>query len=567
MNGAPKRLWRIAAQDRAAAMELARTVGVHPVVAQLLLARGVTSEDAAREFLNPALRQLGDPFALTDMRAAVDRIAAARQRNEHVRVFGDYDVDGIAACAILHAGLRRFGVDRVSCGLPQRLVEGYGISVEHVDAAHADDVSLIITVDNGVRAYDAAARARELGIDLIITDHHAVDGLLPEAVAVINPKRDAADLPTAHLCGAGIAFKLSEALNGSRNDLDLAALGTVADIVPLLGENRVIVALGLKHMARYARTSLAQLADVAGLNVRELRARHLGFHLAPRLNAAGRLSDGRAALRLLLEEDAAQARELAVELHAANDERRDLEKRIYDEAVAELEHVFTPEQRTIVLARRGWHSGVIGIVATRVQTHFFRPVTLIAIDDDGMGKGSARSIPGFDLVGAFAACVGTFEQYGGHQAAAGLTIREENIPAFREAFEAEALRRLGPDEILPALDIDGPVSLSEIDGAFMSALARLEPFGNKNPAPLFCALEVDLIPHSPRALNGGHVKFAVRQGGRVFDVVGFGFGEWIRPDAIPRRLDIAFVPETNTYRGETSIQLVLRDLRPAGKTH
>jgi len=563
VNGAPKRQWRIGEQDRAVTMALAREVGVAPVVAKLLMARGVHDGDAAREFLNPTQKQLSDPFLLTDMLAAADRIAEARERGEHVRVFGDYDVDGIAATAILFTGLRRFGIPQVSYGMPQRLVEGYGINAEHVDAASRDGVSLIITVDNGVRAYAAAARARDLGIDLIITDHHSIDGPLPEAVAVVNPKRETPEHPAWRLCGAGIAFKLSEALNGTRNDLDLAALGTVADIVPLLGENRVIVTLGLKHMARYARTGLAQLASVAGLKVRELRSRELGFQIAPRLNAAGRLSDGLTALRLLLEEDTTAAHVMALELHRANDDRRAIEKAIYDDAVAELDGVFRPEQRTIVLARRGWHPGVIGIVATRVQTCFYRPVLLVAIDENGMGKGSGRSIPGFDLVGALGACEGTFEQYGGHQAAAGLTIREENIPAFREAFEAEALRRLGPDEILPVLEIDGPVSLSELDGGFMNTLAHLEPFGNSNPAPLFCALDVELVPRSPRLLNGGHLRLSVRQGGRVFEAVGFGFAEWMPPEAVPRRLDIAFVPELNTYRNETYVQLVLRDLRPA----
>lgn len=544
-------------------MALGRDAGVPPIVAHLLMMRGVVSAKAARDFLNPSLSQLSDPFRLTGMHDAVERIAKARDRSEHVRVFGDYDVDGIAATALLFFGLRRFGIGQVSYGMPQRLVEGYGISEEHVNAAQRDGVSLLITVDNGVRAYDAARRARELGIDLIITDHHALDGPLPDALAVINPKRDALDHPAANLCGAGVAFKLSEALNNTRNDLDIAALATVADIVPLLGENRVIVALGLRHMAKYARTGLERLATVASLNVRELRSRHLGFHLAPRLNAAGRIGDGMAALQLLLAEAAPEAQRLAIQLNRANEERRSIENAIFEEALAELDASFRPEQRAIVLARHGWHSGVIGIVATRIQSRYYRPVVMIAIDGEGMGKGSARGIPGFDTVGAFAACEGHIIQYGGHRAAAGLTLREENLPVFREAFEGEALRQLGAGDISCTLAIDGLVSFGEIDGAFMNTLAHLEPFGHMNPSPIFCSPGVEVVPYSPRVLNGGHLRFSARQGGRVFETIGFGFADTHAPDRLPARLDIAFTPELNIWRGETSIQLILKDLREA----
>lgn len=563
MSGERHRSWHIAEQDRVRATALGRDAGVPPIVAHLLMMRGVDSPDAAREFLNPSLSQLSDPFRLTGVREAVARIATARERGEHVRVFGDYDVDGIAATALLFFGLRRFGIARVSYGMPQRLIEGYGISAEHVDAAQRDGVSLLITVDNGVRAYDAAQRAREHGIDLIITDHHAVDGPLPDALAVVNPKRESPEHPAANLCGAGVAFKLSEALNGTRNDLDLAALATVADIVPLLGENRALVALGLRHMAKYARVGLERLATVAGLNVRELRARHLGFHLAPRLNASGRIGDGMAALQLLLSDSPAEAQGLALELNRANEERRAIENAIFEDALAELDASFRPEQRGIVLARHGWHSGVIGIVATRIQSRYYRPVVLIAIDEDGIGKGSARGIPGFDTVGAFGACERHCIQYGGHRAAAGLTLREEELPAFREAFEAEALRQLGPDEIACTLDIDGLVSFSEIDGGFMNTLAHLEPFGHMNASPVFCALGVDVVPHSPRLLNGGHLRFSARQAGRVFEAVGFTLADTFPPDRLPSRVDIAFTPELNVWRGETSIQLILKDLREA----
>ena len=563
MNAALNPEWRIAEQDRARAAALGRAVGVPPVVAHLLMTRGVDSPDAASGFLNPSVRQLSEPFLLTDMQAAVDRIRLARAREEHIRVFGDYDVDGIAATALLYLGLRRFGVARVSHGMPQRLTEGYGINVEHVEAARRDGVSLLITVDNGVRAYAAAQRARELGIDLIVTDHHAVDGPLPDALAVINPKREPPSHPAANLCGAGVAFKLSEAINGTKNDLDFAALGTVADIVPLRGENRVIVALGLRHMAKYARTGLEHLAAVSGHNVRDLRSRHLGFHLAPRMNAAGRIGDGAAALRLLLTESGEEARRIAQELNHANEERRTLENAIFEDAIAELAATFSPTQRSVVLMRHGWHAGVIGIVATRLQARYYRPVVLIAMDEGGVGKGSARGISGFDTVAAFAACQQHCIQYGGHRAAAGCALREDQFHAFREAFEVEAGRQLGTGDISPALEIDGIVAFSEIDGALMNALARLEPFGHMNPTPVFCTCGAEVVPGSPRLLNGGHLRFSVRQADTVFEVVGFGWAGICPPEEVPPRIDLAFAPELNTWRGETSIQLMLKGIREA----
>lgn len=559
----PRYSWQIAAQDRPRSLALARGAHVPPIVGHLLRLRGIDTPEAAARFMEPSLSHISDPFLLSDMRTAVERIAAARDRGELVQVFGDYDVDGISAMAILLNGLRRYGLTRTCHGMPQRLTEGYGLNTERVEDAARAGVSLIITVDNGVSAHEAAIRARELNVDLIITDHHAMDADLPEAVAVVNPKRENDSHPGYQLCGAGVALKLCAALNGTLNDLDIAALGTVADMAPLLGENRVIVALGICHMRKYKRIGLAKLASAANLDLEDVSSEKIGFQLGPRINAAGRLDDGITALNLLLCECPLEAERMAQSLDAANEERRVIEKATFDEAAQELDAFLMPEHRGIVLARRGWHPGVIGIVASRVENCYHRPVVLIAVDEDGVGRGSARSGPGFDMMAALNACQKHLVKFGGHRSAAGLTILEDRVPAFREAFAEEARRQLGTDEVAPTLPVDALASFEEIDAALLSALKRLEPFGYGNPAPTFGSLGVEVLPRSARVLKDRHLKLELRQGGAVFEALGFNMAERLYAQDLPRRIDAAYSAQYNTWRGEKVIQLILKDLRPA----
>ncbi|MBI2434144.1 MAG: single-stranded-DNA-specific exonuclease RecJ, partial [Candidatus Hydrogenedentes bacterium] len=453
---------------------------------------------------------------------------------------------------------------QLSHGMPHRLTEGYGISPEHVEAAKAQGVGLIITVDNGIAAHDAADRARALGVDLIVTDHHSLDEGLPHALAVINPKREAPSYTGHHLCGAGVAFKLATALTGVPNDLDIAALGTVADVVPLQGENRVIVALGLRHMARHQRMGLRQLAAAAGLTLEAISAEKIGFQIGPRINAAGRLDDALMALKLFLSDCPEETGRIAKLLNEANQARRMIEQQIFDEAVEELEALFAPEQRSIVLARRGWHPGVIGIVAARVQGRYRRPTAVISIDGEGIGRGSARAGNGFDLVTSLAACQQYLEKFGGHRAAAGLTVREKNLEAFCLAFEEAALAQMGGGELLEELPIDCLAAFSEIDGQLVQTLDQLEPIGHMNPAPLFCSCGVEMVRESVRVLKDQHLKFTARQGDRVFSAIGFGMAEQFYTAAMPAAVDIAYCPRFNTWQGETTIQLILRDIRPAG---
>ncbi len=555
------RPWQVAEVDRQAVARLAKAAQVPPLLAHLLLLRGQGAAETVADYLRPRLHHLSDPFALTDMDTAVARITQARDNREPIQVFGDYDVDGVAATAILVNGLRRFGCAQVSHAMPDRMADGYGLNPDHVAAAQRAGVRLLITVDNGIRAFEAAEAALDAVIDLIVTDHHALADSLPPACAVLNPQREAEDHPARLLCGAGVAFKLACALNGSPNDLDLAALGTVADIVPLQGENRVIVALGLRHMARHARTGLAALARVAKVDIRQIGSEHIGFQLGPRINAAGRLAHAGAALDLLMTDEAGTADALAQELCAVNDERRRLEERIFRAAMA------APEAEagtcSLVLAGEDWHAGVVGIVASRVQARLHRPVVLLCAEDDGTLKGSARAGEGFDLVAALDACAPLLLRHGGHRAAAGLTLAADALPAFQAAFEAACAAQCDGTIAPPPLRIDVPAALSQIDHALMQALDRLEPFGHGNPQPVFCTYNVEVVDDSARALKERHLKFLVRQEGVLFEAIGFGMAEAHPPDALPPWLDLAYVPRWNVYRGEARIQLVLRDLRPA----
>lgn len=556
--------WTIRDADRAATRALAAEVSVHPIIARILAGRGILTADDARRYLEPSLDELSDPFLLSDMDVAVARIARARDRNERVLVFGDYDVDGISATALLVRALRRFGIPSCRYDMPNRLVDGYGLSADRVDAAKEAGVSLIVTVDNGIAAHEACRRAGELGIDVIVTDHHLIEGSLPPATAVVNPQRESLDYPSREVCGAGVAFHLARALTGEALDLDLVALGTVADVVPLRGENRNLVAAGLREARQAGRPGMRMLAKVAGVQLDSLTAEQIAFQLAPRINAGGRMGDGLTGLSLLLTESPDEAETLAKQLDGANQERRALENETVAEVLEELEATYRPEQRTIVLSRRGWHRGVIGIVASRIQATHYRPVVLIGIDDDGIGRGSARSVAGFNVAEAMSACDAHLVTCGGHAAAAGLTIREECVEGFREAFEAEATKQLPVGDLRKQLHIDAQVGLSEIDSQLVTQLEQLQPFGNTNPAPLFCSFGVEPLPRSWRELRGGHMKVALRNGNRVMDAIGFRMGERLPDLAGSGAVDVAFSPQFNTWRGETNVQLVLRDIRPAG---
>lgn len=555
--------WVLPQEDREGTRQLATGLRVPGVIAQLLRARGVGTVEEAQSFLNAREAPLSDPFELSDMDKAVARIAAARDAGEHVRVFGDYDVDGMSATAILYRGLRRFGLEDVSYRMPDRLTEGYGINAQSVERAASEKVDVLVTVDNGIAAYDAAEAAAQQGIDLIVTDHHHLEMPLPCAHAVINPKRDDPRSPSADACGAAVAFKLCTALTGSPADLDLVALATVADVVPLRNENRTLVELGLQEIAEGSHLGLLALVRKAGLRPKEMRAENIAFQLAPRINASGRLGDANLGVQLLLTDSDEEAGLLASKLDALNVERRRIEEGILEDAREEIEATLDRDRRTIVLARKGWHPGVIGIVAARLQNAYWRPVVLIAIDEKGQGRSSCRSTPDFNIVEALGACRNLLVKHGGHHAAAGMTIESNRIEEFKEAFEAEARDKISDGERCRELIVDALLSLSEIDGDLLRAIDALEPFGSANPAPLFASFGVTIVPGSVRELRGGHLKCRVKHGARSFGAIGFNLAEEFSLYDSPQEVDIAYRPKFNTWRGETTIQLELKGIRPA----
>ena len=555
------RIWHIPEEDREKTAELSSHLGISRIVAHLMTLRGITAVEHGKAFLNPCLEDLSDPFLLTDMRLAVERITSARRQKERVLVFGDYDVDGIAGTALLVKALGRFGIEDCRYALPSRLGEGYGLSPERVRTAHEEGVRLIVTVDNGINARQAAHTARELGIDLIVTDHHELEGDLPDALAVVDPAREDLSYPGGNVCGAAVAFKVAQALTGATEDLDIVALGTIADVMPLRRENRVLAALGLEQMAKHPRIGLSRLAAAAGVDIAEVTAEQIAFQLAPRINAAARLGDARLSLRLLLTDSDAEAARTARELQAANEKRRDIERAIREDAVEQAEAAVQAGRRSIVLGSRDWHPGVVGIVAARLQEVYDRPAVLVAIDGEGIGRGSARSPEGFDMVAAFNSCRDHLIRFGGHTAAAGMAVHEKDLDAFSAAFEAVAEERVAEEGQLQTLDIDAIVSLSEIDAQMLKALDRLQPFGEANPAPVFCTCGVKPLTDSVRILKDEHLGFQVAQGPRSFAVIGFGMADLLPLEALTKAVDLAFTPQFNTWRGETKIQLLLRDIR------
>ncbi|HQH52760.1 MAG TPA: single-stranded-DNA-specific exonuclease RecJ [Candidatus Hydrogenedentes bacterium] len=555
--------WSYPPSERELVRALAEELEVPALVAQLLIIRGATTPKLGHQFLNPSAEDLSDPFDLGGVDRAVERLRIAREREQKVLVFGDYDVDGITGTAVLYNALREYGLRSCAYDMPNRLEEGYGINAERVWQARDEKVDLIITVDNGVTARDAADAAREAGIGMIITDHHEPEGALPAADVIIDPKLDGPAHPCYDVCGAAVAFKLASALTGKMHDLDLVALGTVADIVPLRGENRILVALGLRDAPARLRPGLMKLAQVARVNLETLTARNVAYQLAPRINAGGRLGAGITGMSLILAESLEAAEPIARELDRANTERRDIEAAILEEALEELAETFRDEQRSIVLARKGWHQGVIGIVASRLQRHFYRPVALIAVDEDGIGHGSVRGIPEFDVSTGLTGCCEHLVKFGGHRAAGGLTIAEEKLGAFHQAFENEATRQLHDRELKAVLPIDALISFSQVDGQLLKYLDLLEPYGHGNSEPIFCTYGVEVVPHSCRLLRGGHIKLMLRDGARTFPAIGFQMGDCFETLRDAALVNAAFTPQLNTYRNETIIQLILKDVRPA----
>ena len=559
--------WNQAAPDRSAVLAL-MAAGLPALAATVLCARGVDTPEAAAAFLAAADAPLHDPMLLRDMDRAVERMERALAGNEYIAVYGDYDVDGITSTCLLTRFLSSRGA-RVIPYIPDRLEEGYGLNREAVELLADKGVTLIVTVDCGITAVEEARYAASLGLDVIITDHHECKDELPQAVAVVDPHRRDCGYPFPCLAGVGVALKLALALTpGSERErvlseyADLAAIGTVADVMQLSGENRAIVRRGLQALARTRRPGLRALIREAGAEGKSLTASCIGFTLAPRINAAGRMGCAPVAAELLLTEDPGRAEALSHALCALNRERQSIEGRIYEECLARLERESAGQRRSIVLAGEGWHQGVVGIVASRLAEKYSCPAFMICLQD-GKGKGSCRSFAGFNLFAALERCAPLLEGFGGHALAAGFTIREENIPAFAAAMNDYVCACTGGEEMVSALDIDGElddVGLLTLEG--VEGLELLEPYGAGNPKPVF-SLSGCLVSAVNEVGGGRHLKLKLTASGRSFDAIFFSATAEEAGVGPGDRVDVAFTPQINEYRGWRSVQLQLCDLRPA----
>jgi single-stranded-DNA-specific exonuclease len=562
------RRWRVAAPEPSAA-SLAAALDIPPLLAHLLLRRGCTDPGAARAFLDVPLADLEDPFRMAGMAAATRRLQAAVRDREPIRVCGDFDADGVCGTAVLVAGLRQAGavVDYV---LPRRLTHGYGLPVAIVEEAASTGIRLLVAVDHGVTAHAALGAARDRGLDVIVCDHHLPPAELPPAVAILNPRRPDCGYPCRELCGAGIGFKLLQGLPGADDPkqlwplLELVALATVADLAPLTGENRVLVAHGLSRLAATERPGLRALAEVAGVTLGpRLGPAAVGFGLAPRLNAAGRLDDARAAVRLLLTEDPTEARELAEGLDRQNRERQALEAAILEDALRQLECRDLGRERAIVLASAEWHPGVLGIVAARLVERFGLPTALITLRE-AQARGSARSAAGWHVTEALARCADLLLHYGGHRAAAGFSLPPGQVDAFRARFLGLAAAELTPDDLAPVLDVDGEVSLDDMRLDLADALGRLAPHGIGNPEPVLVARSVQVM-RFPRVVGRKHLRCKVRQSpaAPVLDAIGFNLATWlpVLDQADPPRVDLAFTPERHSWNGKDGLQVRVKDVR------
>jgi single-stranded-DNA-specific exonuclease len=563
------RRWEIIPSHPKLQETFSRELEISPLTAQVLINRGITHLDQADQFLHPSLSLLHSPFLMKDMEKAVDRVIQALSRGEEILIYGDYDVDGITSTAIL---ILFFQTLRFPCRyyIPHRVKEGYGLHFDAMGRFAQQGVKLIITADCGISNVDEVKEAQEKGLDVIITDHHEVPAEIPPAYAVLNPKQADCSFPFKSLAGVGVAFNLVIALRAKlrergqwkdggvpnlRRYLDLVAMGTVADLVPLLDENRIFVRFGLEELTKASRLSTRVLKGVCGLKDRGITSGNIGFQLAPRINVAGRLGEAQKAIELLVTQEPETAQRLARELSAQNSRRQRMEEDILEEIMGWIKgDDRLLERRSLVFASPAWHPGVIGIVASRLVEHYYRPTVLISLDGN-RGKGSGRSIEGFDLYEGIRRCSPMLLSYGGHRFAVGLTIEREKIEPFKDRFEKLVSRDCKPGDFVPKIRIDSEVALPIIERGLVEELSLLGPFGVSNPKPLFCSRELRVI--DSRIVGENNLKLKVEED-LIYDAIGFHMG-YLHP-LESKRVRIAFVPQINQWQGVKNIQLELRDI-------
>ncbi|MBQ7869551.1 MAG: single-stranded-DNA-specific exonuclease RecJ [Prevotella sp.] len=555
-----------------AAKELGEKIGMSPILANLLIQRGIKTESAAKRFFRPMLNELIDPFLMNDMDVAVDRLNDAMGRKERIMVYGDYDVDGCTAVALVYKFLQQF-YSNIEYYIPDRYEEGYGVSHKGIDYAKETGVKLIIVLDCGIKAIEEIAYAKSLGIDFIICDHHVPDDEMPPAVAILNPKRADSTYPFHDLSGCGVGFKFMQAF--AKNNgipfsrliplLDFCAVSIASDIVPVIGENRTLAFHGLKQLNQSPSVGLKAIIEICGLTNRELTMSDIVFKIGPRINASGRMQNGKEAVELLVEKDFGRAMAEACLINEYNEQRKDIDKQMTEEANSIVEKLESQKHlSSIVLYDENWKKGVIGIVASRLTEIYFRPTVVLTLND-GMATGSARSVAGFDIYDAIKSCRDLLENFGGHTYAAGLSLKAENIKEFRRRFQQYVKEHIMPEQTMPMLDIEEVIDFKDITKKMHADLKKFAPHGPCNPKPLFCTRNVyDYGTSKVVGRHQEHIKLELvdSQSSNVMNGIAFGQSSAARYIKSKRSFNIVYTIEENTYkRGE--VQLQIEDIMPS----
>mgnify|MGYP004466553295 FL=1 len=555
--------WQICEVDKEKVEKLKSKYGISELLATILVNKNITTQKEIEEFLNPTRNDFFDPFLINDMDIAVERIRKAIETQEKVIIYGDYDVDGITSITVLKSFLKDVGLD-VDYYIPNRLEEGYGLNKNAIDEIAKNKYTLMITVDCGISAIEEVNYANSLGIEVIVTDHHEPGEELPKALAVIDNKRKDSKYPFRELAGVGVAFKVSQALAQSMNVkeeeylkyLDIVCVGTISDIVPLISENRVITKLGIKLLKQTRNTGLKAIINSSGYS--QINSTTISFGVAPRINACGRMGKAEQALKLLLSKDIYEVNKLTQELNNYNRERQEIEKEIFESVLNKIEQNNLDKNRTIVVGGEGWHHGVIGIVSSKITEKYFKPSILLSFEEDGTGKGSGRSIPGFDLHEALMKCENCLEKFGGHSMAVGLTLKKDKFEQFYEEFEKVAEKNK-TENIVPIINVDAKIELNEIDKTVVEDLKQLEPFGEANKMPVFALKNIRI--DSIRALSEGkHLKLTLRDNNQIINAIGFNIGELANEYKIGDKVDLAGVLEINTFNGIDNLQINIKDI-------
>lgn len=563
--------WKIKEFDKDKINEIAHNFNIPAILAKIFIDRGITSTEEINKFLNPQNQEHQDPYLLKDMEKAVFRIKQAKINNEKITIYGDYDVDGATSTSLLYLLFQKLGIE-CDYYIPDREKEGYGLSKSGIDSIIDEGSSLIITCDCGISAISEIEYANSKGMDIIVTDHHTVGDALPEAYAVINPKRKDSEYPFPYLAGVGVAYKLAEALSDDfklaqdslEELLDLVAIGTSADIVEMSGENRILVAEGLEQIRNTTNPGIRELLKITGLNdSQKISVSDIVFRISPRLNAAGRIASASLAVNLLTTKSNVNAHQLATHLEKLNSKRRSIEDKTINDALIQLKSNYNPDDAKIfLLYKKNWHKGVLGIVASKLIDKYKRPAIMISVDNDDVGVGSARSIPGFDIYEVLAQCESYLENFGGHPRAAGLTVNKYNIESLKEHLTEIAEENITENMLTPTLEIDSVIKFNEINQRTITILKKLSPFGPTNMKPIFVAQNVS-VSGIPRIVGKNHLKFRAMQNKIVISAIGWKLANLYEMLISNRPLNIAFVIEENKYNGMKEIQLNIKDIKYA----